>query len=186
MGNRIRIIMACVAILLASQGAKAQRWAVQTNFMDYLSYGTLNIEGGIAVGRHWSANAVAKLNPYKLSKGGEPASARQMLYGAGVRYWPWHVYSGWWAGTRLQFQEYNIGGIKDESTTEGDRYGMGLSGGYSYMITPHLNVDIGAGFWVGWDKFTTYSCPVCGIKTDKGTKKFFLPNDLMLALVYVF
>ena len=54
------------------------------------------------------------------------------------------------------------------------------------MINPHLNVDIGIGVWGGWDRYTTYSCPVCGLVKDKGDRAFILPNDLLLALVYVF
>lgn len=179
-------ILAALALVLACTAARAQQWAVQTNLMDYLNFGTLNIEGAVAFHQHWSATAVAKLNPFHFKKGGEPLNARQQVFGAGVRYWPWHVYSGWWAGTRIQYQEYNRGGIKNPTTDEGDRWGLGLSGGFSYMINPHLNIDIGAGVWGGWDRYTTYSCPVCGLVKDKGSRAFILPNDLLLALVYVF
>lgn len=178
--------MVCLGILAGCLGARAQQWAVQTNLVDYLNYGTLNLEGGVALGQHWSVTAVAKLNPFRFQKGGEPLSARQQLVGAGVRWWPWHVYSGWWAGTRLQFQEYNRGGIRSPLTDEGDRYGLGISGGYSYMLNPHLNLDVGAGLWGGWDRYVTYSCPVCGLVKDRGSRVFFLPNDILLALVYVF
>ena len=185
MGNKR--ITAVLALLLAfGASAFAQRWAMETNVVDYVNFGTLNLEGSVAVAQHWSATAVAKLNPFHYQKDGEPLNARQQLYGAGVRYWPWHVYSGWWAGARLQYQEYNRGGIRDKLTDEGDRFGLGLSGGFSYRLSPHLNLDVGAGFWSGWDTYTTYDCPVCGLVKDKGERVFFLPNDLLLALVYVF
>lgn len=183
--KRLLLTLSLLALCLS---ARAQQWAVQTNLMDYANYGTLNIEGGVALSQHWSANAVAKLNPFHFKWKGEPLNARQQVLGAGVRYWPWHVYSGWWAGTRLQFQEYNRSNIKikERPTDEGDRLGIGLSGGYSYMLNPHLNVDVGIGVWGGWDRYTTYSCPVCGLVKDKGQRGFILPNDLLLALVYVF
>ena len=189
MANKIKRLLAAAGLAMAlCLSASAQQWSVQTNLVDYANFGTLNIEGGVAFGQHWSATAVAKLNPFRFTFKGEPVSARQQLFGADIRWWPWHVYSGWWAGTRLQFQEYNRGGInpKDKRTSEGDRYGLGLSGGYSYMINPHLNLDIGVGFWGGWDRYTTYSCPVCGLVLDKGDRAFILPNDILLALVYVF
>ena len=181
--KRILLVAGLLAFCLS---ARAQQWAVQTNLVDYANFGTLNIEGGVALSQHWSATAVAKLNPFRFQKNGEAVNARQQVLGAGVRWWPWHVYSGWWAGTRLQFQEYNRGGIKSPLTDEGDRVGIGLSGGYSYMINAHLNVDVGVGFWGGWDRYTTYSCPVCGLVKEKGDRGFILPNDLLLALVYVF
>ena len=31
-----------------------------------------------------------------------------------------------------------------------------------------------------------YECPVCGKITDNGKKTFFLPDDILLGLVYVF
>ena len=173
-------------LALMAVPASAQRWALATNVLDYANYGTLNAEGSMAVGRHWSATAVAKYNPFLYSRDGEPLSARQQLYGAGLRYWPWHVYSGWWAGTRLQYQEYNRGGIRDRATDEGDRVGLGISGGYSYIIKPHLNLEVGLGFWGGYDRYVTYSCPVCGFTEQSGERAFLLPNDWMLSLLYVF
>ena len=54
------------------------------------------------------------------------------------------------------------------------------------MINKHLNASFGAGVWGGYDKFTKYSCPVCGLTIDKGEKVFFLPDELIVALTYVF
>ena len=179
-------LLACFAGLLILSQAFAQQWALSTNVADYANFGTLNIEGSVATGRHWSVTAVAKYNPFLFRKGADALSARQQLYGAGVRYWPWHVYSGWWAGARLQYQEYNQGGILSPATDEGDRYGMGLSGGYSYMLGEHLNLDFGIGFWSGYDRYVRYACPVCGLTQQRGERLFILPNDFLLSLVYVF
>lgn len=179
-------ILACFAGVLMVLECFAQQWAVSTNVADYANFGTLNIEGSVATGRHWSVTAVAKYNPFMYWKGDEPVSMKQQLYGAGVRYWPWHVYSGWWAGARAQYQEYNHGGLTSPVTEEGDRYGVGLSGGYSYMLNPHLNLDFGIGFWSGYGRFVRYSCPVCGVTQQRGEKVFILPNDILLSVVYVF
>ena len=136
MANSIKRLLLAWGLGALCLSASAQQWAVQTNLVDYANFGTLNIEGAVAFDQHWSATAAAKLNPFHFQRKGEPLSARQQLYAAGVRWWPWHVYSGWWAGSKLQFQEYNRGGLDavDKTTREGDRYGVGLSGGYSYMI----------------------------------------------------
>lgn len=191
MKNRRNCLLAAVLTgvcwLLAWGSARAQTFSVATNALDYVNFGTVNVEGEVTTGRHWSLTAVAKYNPFLFKgKEGEPLSARQQLYGAGVRYWPWHVFSGWWAGARIQYQEYNRGGIQSADTDEGDRYGLGLSGGYSYMLTPHWNLDMGIGVWGGYDRYTTYSCPVCGVTRERGSRLFILPSDILLALVYVF
>lgn len=181
-----RWLLTVAALFCAATLSRAQHWSVQTNLVDYMNYGTMNVEGAMAISRHWSALASYKLNPFSYEKNGEPLKARQQLVSAGVRYWPWHVFSGWWTGTRLQYQQYSRGGIEKPETGEGDRYGLGVSGGYSYMLTPHINLDFGAGIWAGVDNFITYSCPVCGVKIDEGKRGFFLPSDLLIALVYVF
>ena len=99
MANKKAILMAILATCI-SLSCHAQRWALATNVLDYANFGTLNLEGSLATGQHWSMTAVAKFNPFHYQKQGEPLSARQQLYGLGVRFWPWHAYSGWWAGTR--------------------------------------------------------------------------------------
>ena len=181
-----RHLLASLAVVLLAFEGYAQNWAISTNVADYANFGTLNVEGSVAAGRHWSVTAVAKYNPFMYWKGEDPVSMKQQLYGAGVRYWPWHVYSGWWAGARAQYQEYNHGGLTSPMTEEGDRYGLGLSGGYSYMLNPHLNIDFGVGVWSGYGRFVRYACPVCGVTKQRGEKLFVLPNDILLSVVYVF
>ena len=160
-----RMILLAAALLIGA-AASAQRLSVATNLLDYADFGTLNVEGDVAVARQWTLTAGAKYN--------------------GVRFWPWHVFSGWWIGGKVQYQEYNRGGIRSAVTDEGDRYGAGLSAGFTYMLHPHLNVSLGAGVWGGLQRYTVYSCPVCGITEESGEKTFILPNDLALTLSYVF
>ena len=61
-----------------------------------------------------------------------------------------------------------------------------MAAGYAYMLHPHLNVELGAGIWGGYDRYTVYSCPVCGFTEETGERKFLLPNEITLSLVYVF
>lgn len=87
---------------------------------------------------------------------------------------------------KAQYQEYNRGGISSPETREGDRFGAGLSGGYTYMLGRHFNIEAGAGVWGGADKYTVYSCPTCGRTLDKGNKTFVMLNEVLLSLTYVF
>ena len=90
----------------------AQNWSVSTNLVDYVSLGTLNAEGGVGVGRRVTLQASARVNPWTFHKG-DPDSQmqnRHQTYAAGIRYWPWHIYSGWWISGMAQYQEYNRGG----------------------------------------------------------------------------
>ncbi|MCD8312532.1 MAG: DUF3575 domain-containing protein, partial [Bacteroidales bacterium] len=93
---------------------------------------------------------------------------------------------GWWIAAKLQYQEYNSGGIVSSRTEEGDRFGAGLTGGYTYMISHRLNLDFGLGFWGGVKKYTKYDCPKCGLTLEGGTRAFISPNDVIIGITYVF
>lgn len=188
MKKRLILIIAAALLCLTAQQARAQRWSIGTNVVDYLNLGTLNAEAGVAVAQHFSLHAGARYNPWTFNRADEERQFqnRKRCYYGGVRYWPWHIYSGWWAGVQGQYQEYNRGGLFRRETEEGDAYGAGLSVGYTLMVHKRLNVEFGAGAWAGKTRYTTYACPYCGKVLDKGEKFFILPNDVMVSLVYIF
>ena len=173
-------------LLLPAFTARGQKAGIATNLLEYVNLGTLNIEGSYAFSRYWTVNAGARYNPFSFKIGGKEVHNRQQSYYAGVRYWPWYAYSGWWVGTKARYQEYNAGGLLSKKTEEGDRFGLGFSAGYAYMLGKHVNLDFGVGLWGGYDKYTAYSCPTCGITTGSGDRFFILPDDILVAITYVF
>lgn len=185
MKHKIIITLLLIALPIF---CSAQDWSVSTNAMDYVNLGTMNAEASMATGRHISINASARINPWTFHKG-DPSKQmqnRQQTYAVGVRYWPWHIYSGWWMSGMAQYQEYNRGGIISATTEEGDAYGLSIGAGYSLMLHEHWNLDFGLSLWGGQKTFVTYACPSCGKITDKGAKWFFMPNDLRVSIAYIF
>lgn len=183
-----RVFLLSVIMGLLSISSYAQKISVSTNIIDYLALGTMNADVSYAFSQHWSMTAGVRYNPFTFRKG-EPRrqfQCRQQSYSLGVRMWLWHTWSGWWFAAKLRYQEYNAGGIFSQETQEGDRIGAGLYSGYTYMISNHFNVEFGIGLWGGSDIYSRYDCPVCGVCTSSGRKGFLLPDDLMIALVYVF
>ena len=168
--------------------ACAQSAALSTNLAGYAEMGTLNGEASWAVGRHWSLHAGGRYNPFTFSGGAEGGQRqlRQRTLAVGARFWPWHIYSGWWVAGKAQAQEYNFGGFSSPQTQEGDRLGGGLTAGYSYMLGPHVNLEAGAGVWAGQDRYTVYACPSCGRTLDRGNRTFLMLNEVLLSLSYVF
>ena len=167
--------------------AGAQRYSVGTNAVDWIALGTLNAEASAAVSPKVSLHAGAALNPWTF-RAGKPESQMQMRhnsYWGGLRWWPWHVYSGWWAGASLRYSVYNGGGVLSRESEEGDAFGMGLWGGYSVMLSSLWNLDLGLGAWGGWKKYTRYACPVCGLTLETGEKLFWLP-DARIAIQLIF
>ena len=184
--SKMRRILFAAALLLLGHSLPAQNFALSTNVMGYADFGTLNLDASYAVARHWSVNAGFRYNPFSFGTGEEEFRRRQRSVSTGARYWPWHIYSGWWLSAELRYQEYNVGGLVSPATSEGDRYGAGIGGGYTYMIAPNLNLDLGFGLWSGYDQYTSYECPTCGRVTDRGEKFFILPADIILAITYIF
>jgi len=179
--------MALLVLILSTAVAYSQEWTVSTNLVDYLNLGTLNVEASYAPLRHMSVNISARYNPFSFhSPKGTQFQERQQSYAAGLRWWPWHIMSGWWLAGKLQYQEYNVGGLRTARTEEGDRVGLGLTAGYTYMLHKHFNLEFGIGGWGGYKWYTVYSCPKCGMTEETGSKAFILPNDLLVSIVYVF
>ena len=181
-------IVAVLGLLCLSQGvAYAQRWSIGTNIVDYANLGTLNAESSVAIAQHCSFMAGVRFNPWTFRHGSEDKQFqnRKRCCYAGIRYWPWHIYSGWWTAVQLQYQEYNRGGLFNWPTEEGDAYGVGLSIGYTLMVHKSFNIEFGVGAWAGSTAYTAYSCPYCGDVMDQGTKFFLWPNNVMVSLVYI-
>lgn len=180
-------ILLAITILLYALPVTAQRFSVGTDATEWLLLGTINADASVAVSQHFSLHAGAALNPWTYLKN-EPEKqlqARQMDLWGGARWWPWHVYSGWWAGMDARYKVYNVGGILKRQTEEADAYGVRLWGGYSIMLSEHWNLDLGVGLWGGWKKYTIYSCPSCGVILEQGGKVFVLP-DARVAVQLIF
>lgn len=179
-----------VAVMLATGGTESfgQKIAVSTNLMDLMDLATLNADVSYAVSRHWSVYAAFKYNPWTFSskKSGRQFQNRQQCYSAGGRYWLWHTYSGWWFSGRVQYQEYNNGGVRKATTEEGDRVGLGVDAGYTWMLHPHLNIELGTGLWGGYKSSVRYSCPSCGLTEEKSKGTFLSPDGIIISLSYVF
>jgi len=156
-------------------------------------FGTIALNAHFAASRHWTVEAWFKYNNWSWNN--ELAEKRlrqaQRSVSAGTRYWFWSSYSGWWAGARLQWQEYSKGGLTYAGKEEGDAFGAVVGAGYSVMLSKHWNLDFGLTGWGGVKKYAYYtaeseSCPTCGRKTAEGTKGFFLPSEAIIAVMYVF
>lgn len=185
MSKRLIIIVAGLALCQALWGQKLQ---LSTNAVGWMSLGTINIQADYAVDRHWTVGLTGKYNPFIFDKdGGESQmQLKQASVSASARWWPWHVFSGWWLCGRLQWQAYNMGGIISPRTEEGHKYGAGISAGYTYMISKRWNVDFGLGLWGGMKNYVVYTCPKCGDRVNDGIKSFVMPNDVLISIGYVF
>lgn len=169
-------MLLALILLCAAQAAKAQSFAVSTNLMTWANLGTVNAEGSISVSRHFSIHTGLTANPWNISTPTEVA-VKNNQYGAyvGARYWPWHVYSEWWIGTKLQYKNFSQAGLFTRNIAEGNAVGAGLSGGYTFILSRHFNLDLGVGFWGG------------GLmRKDESPEPFVFLDNMIVSFVYVF
>lgn len=179
-----------------------KKWAVYTNLVGYVD-GTLNVGVQYAVGRHWTLDGQVNFNPHLYGLG-ESINEKTMV-SLGARLWPWFVYSGFWCRFSAFAQEYHSYKAYDLFKNEnvdrafcvaetpsiaerGDAYGVGVSLGYSWIITKFFNLEVGLGGIGGYKNYVQYqdasfSKPVDHNYRGKG---FACLNDLSVSAVFVF
>lgn len=197
--KRFLILILIAAGLFSALDCRAQRFSVSTNAVEWANLGTINGEVGASIAQHFSIHAGVRYNPWTFRKSSPDArfddpsgdeevqfENRKQSYGLSLRWWPWYVYSGWWAYGKFQYQEYNRGGLLRHTAEEGDAFGGGIGLGYTYMLHKNWNIEFGGGIWAGSTKYVGYRCTNCGSITDQGKKFFILPDDIMVSIVYVF
>lgn len=162
-------------------------FAISTNITDYVYLVTPNIDIQFALSRHITLDAGLKYNGWSFKYGTpDEMKNRQWTASLGARWWPWYTYSGWWVGGAAQYQEYDRGGLFYNYGESGDAFGLAVSAGYSLQVKSWLNFDFGISVWGGRTQYKKYACAYCGKLVEEGTKWFVLPNEVRLALMFVF
>lgn len=186
----MKILVVCAALLTASAvNVHAQKLSASTNLFGWAFLGTANVEAQYAVAQTWSVAVSGDYNPWTWkAHTADQFQWRRRSVALGARWWPWHVYSGWWVSGDLRWQEYNEARVltKDITAEEGDRFGFRLGAGYTVMINSWLNVDFGIRGWGGLRDYTVYACPECGRIVEKGKGVFLLPDEAVVSLMFVF
>ncbi len=186
--KRLFAIIFFVGLLFALP-VNAQKYALSTNVVDWAYLGTMNLEGSMAVARHFSLHLGLRDNPWEFHQTDPDMTIHNQMRAVnlGVRYWPWYVNSGWWLALKGQCKQYSYTGIWRPAMEEGTALGGGLSAGYTLMLSRHLNMELGAGVWAGKIKdYVLYCCPVCMDIREQGPRNFVRLEDIYLSFVYVF
>lgn len=177
-----------VVLLLLAFGtmARAQKCAVGTNVLDWANLATVNANVDYAISRHLSLVGEARWNgvkfkdPDPLFLGHRYVENKKFQLSAGVKYWPWYVFSGLNIGAKAFYKSYQNSGMFTDDLETGKRAALGLSVGYSFMITKHINIEVGVGGFAGYNfQYARYDCP-CPECVEKG------PVDLTSKLSYGF
>lgn len=178
--------------------AYGQNFSVSTNIMDWAEFITMNLEAGTPLSQHWSIHSEVRINPWKFGAFDSEARYEDILENKkafldgktainfSVRWWSWHVYSGWWVRGKLQYMSYDRGGLVHEERTVGDAFGLGIGGGYSWMLSEHWNVEAGFSVWGGYTSEFQYPTVNDPHRSDTYGKGFFLPDQVLMSVAYIF
>lgn len=188
---KTKIMLALCCLMAAGLPLRGQDFSLSSNLLDWANLGTANLQAGYSFSRHVSVHAGVRYNNWNFGsmEEGNAFQNRARAASLGTRYWPWNVYSSWWFGAKGQIEEYNRGGLfKNQLTEEGVAAGVGLSAGYSRMLSNHWNLDVGVGAWAGRTRYAQYNCPRCGRTVETKSSKWFVrpSNDIQISLTYVF
>ncbi len=186
-----RLLIIGILGLMFPLVGSAQIWTVQTNVLDWAALGTVNAEVGVSLSQHFSLVAGGRYNPWQFTdtKNDAPVLNQQKTAYLGFRYWPWYVNSGFWITAKAQYMfSFANTGIWRPALEEGSNgIGGALSLGYTFMLSKHFNLELGAGAWAGvFKEYGVWNSPNKFYVREEGRKTFILPDQVSLSFVYVF
>lgn len=101
------------------------------------------------------------------------------------RWYPREVYDAWFLGVDLVYTHFNVGNITlplhlypeiRNNRLQGDFYGGGLFGGYSWWLGKHWRLELEAGVAVGLAHYGQYECSHCGPMLDDVRRLVLVPK----------
>jgi len=191
MKMKIKKIVLSVALFLVLMAlpARAQHFSVSTNTLDWANLGTINLEAGVSLAQHFSLHVGGRYNPWTFQQKDPYMIIREKQKSAyvGARWWAWYVYTGWWVGAKVQYSDFEVTGIWRPAVDRGKALGLGLSAGYTFMISEQFNFELGLGLWGGYllDYQLLYS-PAREDVRASGSRPFIQPDILSASFIYVF
>lgn len=139
-----------IALIFAvAVAGRAQKIAVKTNALGWLSALTMNVGAEVALWPKLTLAADAYYNPVR--DWGNRKSTQLWGVQPEVKYWFCRKFYSHYLGLHGQYSEFDAGLFKNRY--EGSYYGIGLSYGYSLPIAYRWRLDFSLGVgWKHWDR----------------------------------
>lgn len=195
MNKEHKLLCVAVAFLLfipmslGAQDVHDKLFSVGTNLVDWADLGTVILDVGIPVARHFSLSIGGRFNPWQFTRSDPDyiIQNRQKTAYLGVKYWLWYVNSGLWIEGRTLYTKFDVSGIWRPSVDSGQGAGAGFSIGYSYMLSENINIDFGAGLWGGYlFDYILFHCPYCYDIREEGARFIIAPDNIRLGVSFIF
>ena len=89
-----------------------------------------------------------------------------------------------WANIKLPFEIYPE--LNDNRRRKGNGYGLGVSYGYHWFLTPQFRLEWSIGLGYAYMKYDTYACATCEeVETKDGGKHYFGPTKIGISFIYM-
>ncbi len=188
--NLIALVL-WIACLFFATPSVAQKVSLKTNVIGDMTT-SVCLGGEIGLSSHVSLDIASSLNFWEFSN---DRKFKHVLVQPAVRYWFCEYRNGWFVGAHTHWMHYNVGGIKlpfdifpslKKSRYQGDLWGGGFSGGYSWVISKHLDVEAELGLGYARLIYDKYPCRHCSMKNEAGHYNYWGVTKLAINLVYTF
>lgn len=169
-----------LVFILSVTGLSAQSYSLGTN-IPALGTATINTEASMALNRKWSLHLPVYYNPFVFK---DNKKWQNLTVMPGVRYWLLESYVNGFIGVNAIGSKYHLSWKK--SRYEGQAYGIGISAGYAWLLSPRWNLELEGGIGLVWADYTEYECEECGRQRGEYTRWVVVPDKLALSLIYLF
>lgn len=193
--NLFLLIFCFLAIGLSAQNelskSKGSVVGIKTN-IPYWGTATMNLGAEVRLARHWSFDAEVGLNPFdgKHGDGSYGKSLKHLRVHPELRYWFCETFYKHFIGLHVPYLLYNISDIKilgtEDERHQGWGTGVGISYGYSWILSKHWNVEATVGVGYLYLESDKYPCANCGSKIETVKKHYFGPTQAAVNLIYQF
>ena len=136
-------------IICSATGAKAQFFGIKSNVV-MLPTGTVNLGVEVAVDKQWSLDISGYWNPIKTDN----FSSKLWYVQPGVRYWLYEHFVGHFAAAHAAYGQYDV--ANKRHSVEGWFTGLGVSYGYTWIITKQWNFTLEGGLGIYYMRDTKY------------------------------
>lgn len=174
------LILAVVLLLSFAGSASAQKVAVKTNSLYWLTT-TPNVGLELAMAPRWTFELAGGYNPWTFDKE-KNIKAKHFLVTPEFRYWFCEAFLGHFLGVNGNYTQFNISA---EFRSQGWAAGAGLTYGYAFPISRRWNMEfnLGLGWW--YTEYEKFESRPCGLFLDRVSRHAFGLTDLGISFVYM-
>lgn len=175
----LKILSTILAFGLLSAKCHAQNFSIGSS-LTASALGSLNIEASGAISGNVSLHLPLMWAPFRFK---ENIKLKIIALQPGARWWFWHVYSGFFAGTYATYTRFNAGIYSFRH--DGYAAGISICTGYTRMLTRRWNIEIELGGGLFYTNYDLFVNELCGEYLNTISALKLVPSKANISFVYI-